>query len=368
MLNSDRCGSILKPVAVIATLLALGGISSVKAGGGGDKGDMEFGAYVGRLNPDSYDGTDPQSATLYGIRGGYFFTQMWSVEGSYQWLSTEADTSGPNADVNLNSIRANALFNFRPKKKFRWFLMAGIGSERLKIDDLNIDQHDFEYDVGGGGRWYFGKKRHFGLRADAVWVYVNAGGDIGEKQQNYETTGSLVWAFGGGPPSDSDGDGVTDSKDKCPGTPKGARVDASGCPKDSDGDGVPDGLDKCASTPKGWKVDASGCPADADGDGVADQMDECPNTPKGQKVNDKGCPLEDADGDGVWDGDDRCPNTPKGAKVDAVGCPMDSDHDGVSDGIDQCPNTPAGVKVDDKGCPLPAEQPAPSPTPGGGGL
>jgi len=32
------------------------------------------------------------------------------------------------------------------------------------------------------------------------------------------------------PAKDSDGDGVTDDKDKCPGTPKGTRVDHTGCP------------------------------------------------------------------------------------------------------------------------------------------
>lgn len=59
---------------------------------------------------------------------------------------------------------------------------------------------------------------------------------------------------------DSDGDGVADSKDKCPGTPKGVKVDAVGCPLDSDGDGVPDYLDKCPGTPAGMKVDSNGCP------------------------------------------------------------------------------------------------------------
>jgi len=32
-------------------------------------------------------------------------------------------------------------------------------------------------------------------------------------------------------PKDSDNDGVTDNLDKCPGTPKGVKVDADGCPK-----------------------------------------------------------------------------------------------------------------------------------------
>ena len=48
---------------------------------------------------------------------------------------------------------------------------------------------------------------------------------------------------------DSDGDGVADRLDKCPGTPKGVAVDANGFPPDADGDGVPDYLDKCPNTP-----------------------------------------------------------------------------------------------------------------------
>jgi outer membrane protein OmpA-like peptidoglycan-associated protein len=70
-------------------------------------------------------------------------------------------------------------------------------------------------------------------------------------------------------PKDSDGDGVPDNLDRCPGTPHGVQVDASGCPlppppppaqpRDSDGDGVIDSLDRCPDTPKGMRVDAHGC-------------------------------------------------------------------------------------------------------------
>lgn len=61
-------------------------------------------------------------------------------------------------------------------------------------------------------------------------------------------------------PMDSDGDGVTDDKDRCPNTPAGAEVDMNGCALDSDGDGVADYKDQCANTPAGVKVDATGCP------------------------------------------------------------------------------------------------------------
>ena len=90
---------------------------------------------------------------------------------------------------------------------------------------------------------------------------------------------------------DSDGDGVPDDKDKCPGTPPGVAVDADGCPKYTDADDVPDYLDKCPGTPAGVAVDVDGCPLDSDGDGVSDYLDKCPGTPRGVKVDASGCPL-----------------------------------------------------------------------------
>jgi OOP family OmpA-OmpF porin len=59
---------------------------------------------------------------------------------------------------------------------------------------------------------------------------------------------------------------------------------------------------------------------DSDGDGVADTVDNCPNTPKGAPVNDVGCSL-DSDGDGVFNYNDQCPDTPAGVSVDVYGCP-----------------------------------------------
>ena len=121
--------------------------------------------------------------------------------------------------------------------------------------------------------------------------------------------------------TDSDGDGVIDRLDQCPGTPAREEVDYKGCPKpkDSDGDGVYDNRDQCPGTPKGVRVNSSGCPLDSDKDGVYDFMDECPGTPYGVKVSAAGCPL-DSDKDGVPDADDQCPKTPADAKVNSAGC------------------------------------------------
>ncbi len=161
-----------------------------------------------------------------------------------------------------------------------------------------------------------------------------------------------VTVYSDGCPTDLDGDGVPDYLDKCPNTPKGTVVNKDGCPADSDGDGVLDVNDKCPGTPRGVVVDASGCPQDSDGDGIPDYLDKCPNTPAGTKVDARGCPFIDADGDGVPDYLDKCPDSPKGIAVGPDGCPLDSDGDGIPDYLDDCPNTPPGLKVLPNGCAL----------------
>ena len=115
-----------------------------------------------------------------------------------------------------------------------------------------------------------------------------------------DASGGLLGLVGGGvlgsllcekPPGDSDGDGVTDDVDQCPGTPMEAHgmVDEMGCPLDSDGDGVPDYLDQCPDTPSGVQVDGSGCPVDSDGDGFTDDVDVCPDEPAPDSED--GCPV-----------------------------------------------------------------------------
>jgi OOP family OmpA-OmpF porin len=123
------------------------------------------------------------------------------------------------------------------------------------------------------------------------------------------------------PTNDKDGDGLTDSIDKCP-DEKGPPSN-DGCPK---------------KEPEKARV------VDADGDGVPDADDQCP-TVVGSKAN-KGCPVVDADGDGVADDKDACPKV--AGPADSRGCP-DSDGDGVADDLDVCPAVP-GDK-DNRGCP-----------------
>ena len=129
----------------------------------------------------------------------------------------------------------------------------------------------------------------------------------------------------GGGTSDSDRDGVADSRDRCPNSVAGAIVDLKGCERDDDGDGVANTQDLCPDTVRGAPVGIDGCSGDADGDGVLDANDACPTTPFGVVVAANGCaqiaaPSQDSDLDGVADSIDRCANTGPNLAVDESGC------------------------------------------------
>ncbi len=116
-------------------------------------------------------------------------------------------------------------------------------------------------------------------------------------------------------PKDTDGDGITDDKDKCPSVAGVAKYD--GCPvPDTDKDGINDDDDKCPTVPGVARY--QGCPIpDTDKDGINDEEDKCPTVPGVARY--QGCPVPDTDGDGVNDEEDKCPTVP--GVVENHGCP-----------------------------------------------
>ena len=259
-------------------------------------------------------------------------------------LMLKGDLGVYNSKLISNMDLANAFLNLRLKlsnesKNFRPYLYAGPGF----LADNRTSAMNF--DLGLGAKHYINSGTAFYLEAGYINGIVSTDkAGITGRENFWKATVGMEFDFG--KVKDSDNDGVSDKKDKCPDTPAGVVVDKNGCPVDTDGDGVPDYLDDCP-TVKGL-VALKGCP-DADGDGVADKDDKCPDTPKGVKVDAKGCPL-DQDNDGVPDYLDKCPDTPAGVTVDKNGCPVDTDGDGVPDYLDKCP-TVAGPK-ENNGCPV----------------
>ena len=256
---------------------------------------------------------------------GRWLTPNWDLQLSV--FGSEHDRAGNNNTFSLRGAGLSANRIFYRDGRISPFITLGLGRVN-SINSPGADDSDLSALGGVGLLFDLGAPRDDGslmqLRADLGARRGLSSNSSIRHAVDYVAGLGIQYSWGGNVAPrivDTDGDGVTDDLDKCPGTPAGTAVDASGCPppQDDDGDGVTNDLDKCPGTPAGAKVDATGCELDSDHDGVGDSRDQCPDTTAGAKVDEKGCEL-DGDGDGVVDGQDKCPDTPKGDRVDAVGC------------------------------------------------
>ncbi len=219
-----------------------------------------------------------------------------------------------DADIQVWELRLDAVYQFlyNLDQNVVPYVSAGVGqfvfdSDITDADAPSIDEPNTTFNWGGGIKWFLADR--FALRLDArdnvaivergfARTDLPPGSNTKTFQANNpEFNVGLTLAIGGSEEDfgrkDTDFDGVPDSDDLCPNTPRGVIVDETGCPVDSDGDGVPDGLDACPNTPQGATVDERGCPLDSDNDGVYDGLDQCPNTPAGAQVDETGCPIEE---------------------------------------------------------------------------
>lgn len=228
---------------------------------------------------DSPSGDDLGNLAGGGVALGYGITDRLAGEISY--LAWNGD--GGDADT----VWITGIWTL-PKagKVFQPMVLAGGGRTKFDPDGLDSDSQ---------GQWFggFGAFGDLGerisWRADFRAVKTNGSSTVDPFGQIGITV--FLGDVSPYPLRDSDGDGVPDINDTCPGTPPGTPVDEGGCPfpPDSDGDGVADDRDACPDTPAGAAVDGRGCPLDRDGDGVPDYMDKCPDSQTGAVVDENGC-------------------------------------------------------------------------------
>ncbi|MFK8014710.1 MAG: OmpA family protein [Gammaproteobacteria bacterium] len=248
---------------------------------------------------------------------GRAINENWQIE--FNGFAANLDDRYLNNNQQLRGFGVDWLRQFPNDSRFSPYGLLGIGFQSTKVNN-GQDSNDMFGSIGIGLMTKFNDDG-LALRTEARLRAVSGTPHLNDM---YYSAGLQipVGKKAPPPPADSDGDGVIDPNDRCPGTPPGTRVGPDGCELDSDGDGVVDSKDRCPNTPAGTRVDSNGCKIvekDSDGDGVPDRIDACPNTPRGAEVDAKGCEL-DGDGDGVVNSKDRCPNTTKGARIDVYGC------------------------------------------------
>lgn len=254
-----------KKLIAAACLLALG--STAYAGESEVQDRHGFYGYVGyhNLDLDVYRDTNERVGGDFGF--GWAINKNWQIEGLYSYTD-DAYNNSIGARTDIVTYGLDVLYNdtdWMGSAQTHPFVKVGYGKHEDKYDVYHSDFEDEFYKVGLGIQ-HFANDNVFmrvgydfldsGERGDDKMAYFNIGYFFGDTVRSGAPAPKVEPKKEA---KDSDGDGVLDADDRCPGTPAGAAVDAYGCALDSDGDGVADYKDACPGTEAGAKVDERGC-------------------------------------------------------------------------------------------------------------
>ncbi len=286
-------------------------------------GGITFSRYINK----SFD------VSLFGAYGswGYYKDNVTIFKGTIM-----------HGNLNLK-YKFNNGYLIAENAKLAPYFFAGYGYSQFTGGTINNGE---DYPIIGGLGLRFRMNDVLSLNYQATYGYMQTAHNNPDAIPYVKPSGydqimfhMVGLGFNLGSGKDEDKDGVNDSRDKCPNTPKGIKVDGNGCPFDKDLDGVLDFEDDCPNM--AGTLATKGCP-DTDKDGVADKDDQCINEFGLISLN--GCP--DSDGDGIVNSKDKCPNV--FGVLAFEGCP-DTDGDGIKDDEDNCPKVKGTLAL--KGCP-----------------
>lgn len=193
---------------------------------------------------------------------GWKLNPQIALEPNLFWHNSDAETGPVDVTTYGLGLDVNVMGNGAP------FYLAGLGArkedfpgfeEELLFVNLGIGMSVPQLSQGLGR-----------LRAEARWIAVFDDQTVPGLRIHNDFRINVGLMFGGttiaAVDGDVDQDGVTDSRDQCPNSAAGAKVDGRGCEakaavaaKDTDGDGVVDAADECPGTAKGLSVDGRGC-------------------------------------------------------------------------------------------------------------
>jgi opacity protein-like surface antigen len=161
------------------------------------KGNSEVGVNYGSTSYDSK--ADLDSSSQMALRGGYFLTNLFQVEGQF----ANADTnSKANTDdkVSTDLMMVNGVFNFMNKKSITPYALVGLGQAKVDVNPaIGSSQSDSAtaYQIGAGTRFFFGKEKRAAFRVDVARITEDKLFNSSDKTTNTNISGGFSWKFGG---------------------------------------------------------------------------------------------------------------------------------------------------------------------------
>ncbi|MDR2199102.1 MAG: OmpA family protein [Deltaproteobacteria bacterium] len=174
---------------------------------------------------------DLDNGAIVGLGLGYNFTKNWGIEGFGHYAfnldekNVPADEVARDHDVFL--ARFNGIYHFLTDYNFVPYFTLGVGALKLEGDN-GTDYNSATANAGLGFKYFFNEVVALRMELNEVYAF--------KKDDDFRFSGPSITAgltFQFAQPTacpDSDGDGVCDALDKCPGTPAGYKIDSDGCP------------------------------------------------------------------------------------------------------------------------------------------
>jgi OOP family OmpA-OmpF porin len=231
--------------------------------------------FVSGILTDSKAGLEDDNYFNGGISLGKNINESFIDQIEIVYMRSDSiEYENLNGNTNVNRAFVNAVKRFAITDRFAAYGLAGLGYQNVTQELGNFeDSPIFNYGLG--------------LRYDIPYYGIAVKGDIRHLITTKDTQNDFMYTLGLAMPlgkknsdlvaakipivvqeipeeaidGDDDKDGVLNSKDLCPNTLAGVKVDKDGCEvkNDDDKDGVLNKFDKCPNTSAGVKVNKDGC-------------------------------------------------------------------------------------------------------------
>lgn len=217
----------MKHTHVLALSAAIAAV--ISSGASADNHKVEIHADAGRTFFE-----DPlKDANTWGLGVGFGLTENWMLDLVASRWDSETQTGG--VDVDGTQYRLDMLYHINTESAWRPYVAFGVGDQEREFNAADpSSERDTLLNLGAGIKRSLGDSWQF--RTD-----VRAFNSLDNEYTDLAVTAGIGYVFGeaSAPAAapvaaapvevDSDGDGVFDSKDQCPDTPKTHKVDAVGC-------------------------------------------------------------------------------------------------------------------------------------------
>ena len=176
-----------------------------------------------------------ENANHLNLGLGYVLNERWTLDAIASGYSTDTETGA--IEIDGRQYRLDMLYHLDTVNAWRPYLAFGVGDQEREADGAE-GVRDTLLNLGAGAKRRLGNNWEF--RTD-----VRAFNSLDEEYTDVALNLGISYLFGAKPvkkaptpapvvataqEADSDGDGVLDSQDKCPGTARQYKVDADGCP------------------------------------------------------------------------------------------------------------------------------------------